>query len=149
MATAAKIAAPRVSAAVSEYSMGRSSAAHRIVRHTRLAAPPPVKIDYDLGSLPEGFYVAAFRMNGHFYTAERFRIHDPGFEAEVDLSVEVGDAGDDVLLKAVACMQEFIPQLQSDGVLKGADAKVQKILEAEIRSALETLGEDELRRAIL
>ena len=60
--------------------------------------PPPVDVDYDLGELPRGHYWAAFRMNGHFYAVEQFRVDDGGFEAEVELGVEIGDT---VRLKAV------------------------------------------------
>ena len=60
--------------------------------------PPPIDLDYDLGHLPRGSYFAAFRMNGFFYDVEQFRIDDAGFEAEVDLSVDVGD---EVIVKAV------------------------------------------------
>lgn len=60
--------------------------------------PPPIDVDYDLGDLSRGVYYAAFRMNGHFYAVETFRVDDGGFEAKVDLSVEIGEA---VKLKAV------------------------------------------------
>lgn len=88
--------------------------------------PPPAKLDYDLGSLPRGFYLAAFRMNGHFYAAEAFWIRDDGFEAEVELSAEVGDAGEDVLLKAVVDIDDpyvivtdwGTPEISADGSIK-------------------------------
>jgi len=88
--------------------------------------PPEIKLDYDLGELPRGHYFAAFRMNGHFYDVERFQVRDPDWEAEVDLSVEVGNAGDDVLLKAVVDIDDpYVivtdwgrPVISSDGQIK-------------------------------
>jgi hypothetical protein len=66
--------------------------------------PPPIDLDYDLGYLPRGKYFAAFRMNGHFYDVEEFRISDTGqYEVEVDLSVDVGD---EVIVKAVVDFED-------------------------------------------
>lgn len=97
--------------------------------------PPPVELDYDLGSLPKGFYLAAFRMNGHFYAAEAFWVRDQGFEAEVELSAEVGQAGDDVLLKAVVDIDDpyvivtdwGTPRIGSDGSIK-ISAKAERVV---------------------
>ena len=61
--------------------------------------PPPIEVDYDLGAPAPGFYLAAFRMNGYFYDVEAFWIRDEGFEAKVDLSVEVDE--NDAKLTAV------------------------------------------------
>lgn len=60
--------------------------------------PPPVELHYDLGTLPRGEYHTAFRMNGHTYREETFRIGDHGFEAKVKLEVTLGDS---VTLQAV------------------------------------------------
>lgn len=53
--------------------------------------PPAVELDYPLGELDAGNYFAAFRINGHVYDLEEFRIGKGGFEAEVDLAVDVAD----------------------------------------------------------
>ncbi|NNM28069.1 MAG: hypothetical protein HKO57_00985 [Akkermansiaceae bacterium] len=53
--------------------------------------PPPIDLDYDLGVLPRGFYLAACRINGFVYDVQPFWVPDQGFEAEVDLRVDVGD----------------------------------------------------------
>ena len=54
--------------------------------------PPPTKVDYELGELPEGLYFAAFRMNGFFYDFVQFTVDaNGGFEAEVELKIEVDE----------------------------------------------------------
>lgn len=97
--------------------------------------PPPVTVDYDLGSLPRGFYHAAFRMNGHFYAAESFSVRDGGFEAEVKLGVELGRPGEDVFLKAVVDIDDpyvivtdwGTPQIGADGTIK-INAKAERVV---------------------
>lgn len=61
--------------------------------------PPPTELRYDLGSPRPGSYYAAFRLNGHFYSIEPFRVNAPGLEAKVNLSIESG--GSDAKLTAV------------------------------------------------
>lgn len=87
--------------------------------------PPEVKVEYDLGSLRKGFYIAAYRMNGHFYAAEGFWIRDPGFEAEVELSADVDDNGHTRLKAVVDIDDPYVivtdwgrPIIGSDGSIK-------------------------------
>jgi len=85
--------------------------------------PPPIDLDYDLGHLPRGTYFAAFRMNGHFYDVEQFRINDDGFEAEVDLSVDVGD---EVIVKAVVDIDDPYVIITDPGTpaIQGRDIRI-------------------------
>ncbi|MGJ8698241.1 MAG: hypothetical protein ACSHYF_18110 [Verrucomicrobiaceae bacterium] len=55
--------------------------------------PAPIVLDYTLGELEKGSYLAVFVINGHPYEVTPFRVHQGPFEARVDLAVDVSPDG--------------------------------------------------------
>jgi hypothetical protein len=55
--------------------------------------PPPLHLRYEIGALPPGGYLAFFEMNDFTYTAEEFKIAEPGppIPAQVALSIDRSD----------------------------------------------------------
>lgn len=58
--------------------------------------PAPIVLEYEIGALPPGGYLAAFVMNDFPYATEDFLIEDPGppIEARVDLEIEQSTSGE-------------------------------------------------------
>jgi len=57
--------------------------------------PPSEDLLYEIGPLREGGYVAVFRMNGHIYDVQEFRVQrpvDPPIPAEVEMEIDASDS---------------------------------------------------------
>lgn len=58
--------------------------------------PAPIVLEYEIGALPPGGYLAAFVMNDFPYVTEDFLIGDPGppIDARVDLGIDQSNSGE-------------------------------------------------------
>ena len=91
--------------------------------------PQPIVLDYDLGQLERGEYFAIFLINGHYFQGQRFRVQNGPWQAEVDLTVNVSDAG--TRLKATVDIDDPFVIVTDVGtpVIEGNRIKINAIAE--------------------
>ncbi|MEZ5305260.1 MAG: hypothetical protein R3F11_32150 [Verrucomicrobiales bacterium] len=70
--------------------------------------PGPITVEYPIGNLPPGAYLAVFEVNGHPYAAEDFRIDDPGEPIPAEVALRF-DTGDPAAVKAFAIVEFRAP----------------------------------------
>ena len=87
--------------------------------------PPPAEdLLYEIGPLPEGGYIAAFRMNGHLYGMQEFLVGtaiDPPIPAEVRMEVDAREPGN---VFAVVSVQFRTPHELVPGEIRREDHQI-------------------------